>query len=72
MDDVYIYAVELPSKIKGTVIERSDDIIVFVNANLTKEEQDKAVKHELKHVADYHVRDMRNVAELEREASMAV
>lgn len=70
MGEVYIYAVALPSKVKGVTIERLNDIIVFVNANLTEEEQNKAAKHELRHVERCHVRDMRGVAELEIEAAV--
>ena len=61
MGEVYIRGVELPPKIKGSVIKREDDFIVLVNTLLTEECQMKAVKHELDHVIEDHFYDEKPV-----------
>lgn len=68
MNDVYIYAVPLPTKVRGMTVSRPDCTVVFINAYLTPELQGKTVEHELKHVEFDHAYDLRGVARLEEEA----
>ena len=68
MEQVYIYAAPLPSKVKGVIVERLNDIIIFVNENLSDEEQKAAAEHELRHFREAHVWDIRGVGELEGES----
>lgn len=65
--DLYIYAVPLPAKVKGVLVQK-EEAIIFVNDYLTEEEQRKAIAHELSHYKFDHVYDMRSVGRVEQEA----
>lgn len=55
MNDVFIHRVSLPPKVKGLVVKRDDDYIVFINEALSDAEQQKAVRHELQHIMHVHL-----------------
>ena len=51
MDEVYIRLVPLPSTVYGvTVKDENGDFNVYINSNLSAPAQDRAIKHELKHI----------------------
>ena len=55
MNDIFIHRVSLPPKVKGLVVKRNDDYIVFINEALSDAEQQKAVRHELEHLRQVHL-----------------
>ena len=49
--DCYVFTAVLPSAIKGFITENSDgQSIIIINCLLSKSEQIKAFRHELKHL----------------------
>jgi hypothetical protein len=68
MNDVFIYKVPLPAKIKGATILKDDDYIVFINELLSEISQEKALNHELRHIKHNHLYDLRSVKVCEVEA----
>lgn len=48
--DYYIRFVDLPAGIKGITVLKKDFYSVYINAGLSSEEQQKAIKHELTHI----------------------
>ena len=51
---IFTKTYELPGDIKGFVVEWPDgDYTIVINSLLSKEEQKKVLKHELKHLKNY-------------------
>lgn len=70
MNDVFIYRVELPTKIKGNITILNGDYLIFINSLLKEETQFKALRHELAHYKLDHMYDeLKDVLTCEREAN---
>ena len=67
MNEVYIYKVPLPGKIKGCVAVKDDDYIVFINESLSEEQGKKALDHELDHIRKRHQYTEKPAVQCERE-----
>lgn len=69
MDEIIIVSHKLPDKIKGLVTPNADGTYtIFVNRNLTDEQQKATVQHELKHIRHGHFcSDTRSVDQIESE-----
>lgn len=67
MNDVYIYKIPLPTKVRGVLLQR-EETIIFVNEYLNEREQRRAIEHELNHYEHDHVYDLRPVGTVERDA----
>ena len=51
MGDIYIRGIELPLTVKGvTVVDSDGNFNVYINILLSHAVQQKATKHELKHI----------------------
>lgn len=55
MYDVFVRVLKLPNKVKGVTVTDSDGAYcVFVNSEISANEQKKALEHELKHIKLQH------------------
>lgn len=55
MYDVFVRVLKLPNKVKGVTITDSDGAYcVFVNSEISSEEQKRALEHELRHIKLQH------------------
>lgn len=55
MYDVFVRLLKLPNKVKGVTVTDSDGAYcVFVNSEISENEQKKALEHELKHIKLQH------------------
>ena len=71
MGDVFIHRVALPPKVKGLIIKRNDDYIIFINEALSDAEQRKAILHELSHLENYHLeQDILSAPECENQITL--
>lgn len=52
MDDVFIYYVSLPSRVKEFVTPCQDGYTIYINDSLSKEEQLSAYYHAMIHIID--------------------
>ena len=51
MDDIHVRLLKLPSTVYGvTVRDENGDFNVYINSNLSASAQDRALKHEMKHI----------------------
>ena len=50
MEDVYVYPVDLPPKIKAFSTPCPDGFTVYINQNLDQRHQFSAYQHELEHI----------------------
>ena len=72
MYDVFVRVLKLPRKVKGvTVTDSEGAYCVFVNSEISKKEQQKALLHELKHIKLQHLYNNLPVLINEREAEEA-
>ncbi len=70
MDDIIYRLVKLPNKINAvTVIDENGDYNVYINENLTYEEQLKSYKHEKKHIKKNHFYQDKAIDKCEKEAN---
>lgn len=70
MDDVICRFIGLPAKINAvTVVDNDGDYNVYINANLSIEEQKKAYLHETRHIKKNHFFIQKNVKDCEYEAN---
>ena len=70
MDDVFIYYVPLPSKVKEFVTPCQDGYTIYINDSLSNEEQLSAYYHAMIHIVDhdfekYDVQDIEALAHAE-------
>lgn len=49
-DDVHIYIQDLPHKIKGFTVPDADGYSVYLNAHCSREQNERTLKHELRHI----------------------
>lgn len=71
MDNVYVYRIPLPGKVKGLTVLKNGDYIVFINENLCEETQNIALQHELRHIKYNHLyNDCINVPICECQANI--
>lgn len=55
MYDVFVRVLKLPNKVKGvTVTDSEGAYCVFVNSEISSDEQKRALEHELKHIKLQH------------------
>lgn len=70
MGDIFIRGIELPLTVKGvTVLDENGDYNVYINVLLSFDVQQKATKHELKHIRKEHFYDFEPVIHNELEAN---
>ncbi len=70
MDDVICRFIGLPAKINAvTVVDNNGDFNVYINANLSCEEQKKAYRHEVRHIRKNHFFIQKPVKDCEIEAN---
>ena len=59
----------MPPRVNAvTVIDENGDFNVYVNSRLSVEEQQKAYKHECRHIKKDHFHSSKSVEECEEEA----
>lgn len=69
MYDVYIRFIPLPISVEGSVLPNEDMTFdIYINANLCSEKQKAVLEHELKHIKNDHLWDLRPVYIIEGEA----
>lgn len=69
MQEIITRIVDLPPKIKGMVVkDHEDDYNIYLNQNLSIEEQQKSYNHELKHIQRNDFRTYKTINEIETEA----
>lgn len=70
MNDIFIRGIELPLTIKGvTVLDADGNFNVYINILQSYDVQQKAAKHELKHIQSEHFYDFQPVIYNELEAN---
>lgn len=70
LGDIYIRGIELPLKIKGvTVLDSEGNFNVYINILLSYDVQQKATKHEIRHIKKNHFYDFEPVVHNELEAN---
>lgn len=70
LGDIYIRGIELPLTVKGvTVLDSDGNFNVYINILLSHAVQQKATKHELKHIKSEHFYDYEPVVYNELEAN---
>lgn len=70
MGDIYIRGIELPLTVKGvTVLDSDGNFNVYINILQSYDVQQKATKHELKHIKSEHFYDYEPVVYNELEAN---
>ena len=69
MDEIICRIIELPPRVNAvTVVDENGDFNVYVNSRLSLEEQQKAYKHECRHIKKCHFHSLKSVEECEEEA----
>ena len=71
MDDIFVYFLPLPGKVKECVTMNEDgSYSVFIKESLSPEDKLRAYKHAQRHIQCLHFenRDVKSVQEVEREA----
>ena len=63
MDEVYIYIVKLPPRIKAFTAPCADGYTVYINESLSGEGRLKAYNHELRHIrrGDFEKDDVQRI-----------
>jgi len=67
MDEIILRYVNLPLTIKGKVMYGEDCYNIYLNCNLTRENNRKTLLHEIKHIKKNHLFSENSVVLLERE-----
>ena len=69
MYDVYVKLLKLPHKVKGVTVDDSDGAyLVFINSEISEDEQKNALMHELNHIKCSHFYSALPLYLKEREA----
>ena len=63
MEDVFVYLVPLPTKIREMITPCDDGYTVYLNSRLTQEAQEKAYNHALLHIEmnDFELQDVQEI-----------
>lgn len=70
MDEVICRLIGLPAKVNAvTVVDDNGDFNIYINANLSYEEQKKAYRHETRHIRKNHFFTQKAVKDCELEAN---
>lgn len=70
MDEVICRLISLPAKINAvTVVDDNGDFNIYINVNLSYEEQRKAYRHETRHIRKNHFFIQKAVKDCEKEAN---
>lgn len=65
-DNIFIYYIDLPYKIAGTVILNDDaSYTIYINRRLSIERQYKALRHELRHITNNDLYSELSIREIE-------
>jgi Zn-dependent peptidase ImmA (M78 family) len=66
MKDVFIHVISLPVSVRGvTVTDENNDYNIYINANLSQDQQKKALEHELKHIERDDFESFEDIREIE-------
>lgn len=68
MDDIFVYVVDLPTKINEMVTPCNDGYTVYLNARLSRERQIEAYKHAVYEHVENNDWEKGNVQNIERRA----
>ena len=72
MGDILTRIIPLPAGVSAmTVLDENGDYNIYINAALTREAADTAMRHELAHIKGGHFESDKPVCECEREADDA-
>ena len=67
MNDYSVYIVALPGTIKGAVrIDPTGYASIYINASLSHAEQQKTLRHELRHLRRNDMYNLRSIRQVER------
>ncbi len=70
MDEIICRHIGLPAKVNAvTVVDDNGDFNIYINANLSYEEQKKAYRHEVRHIRKNHFFIQKAVKDCELEAN---
>ena len=70
MGDILTRVIELPASVSAmTVVDENGDYNIYINAVLTREAADRALRHEMAHIRGGHFEADKPVAECEQEAN---
>lgn len=70
-DDYFIHYIEFPKTVRGVTLPLPDGSFdIYINSLLEPEEQQKALRHELRHISAKHFDDYSSVPENEAEAEL--
>ena len=64
--DVHLLGYPLPQNIKGFLIEDQGQYIIYINDQVSLEEQQKAIKHEINHLINNDIKNEDDVKDIER------
>jgi hypothetical protein len=68
MDNVFVRLDDMPIKVKGyVVLDANGDYNVYINKDLSYDQQMKALAHEIIHIDNEHLRVMLPVMECEEQ-----
>lgn len=71
MNDFICRFADLPMKVNAvTVVDENGDFNIYINANLSKERQNKSFIHECRHIRKNHFYQEMAVEECEMEADL--
>lgn len=68
MDRIFIRGIALPGSVRGASVKVGDDYVVFVNTNLCPAAQNRAARHEIRHIRLDHFYNQEPVIINEMEA----
>lgn len=68
--DVIIMSISMTKGIKGAFIEDDGKYLIYINCNLSLEQQKKAIKHELTHLIYDHLHSDEDLEDLEKEMDL--
>lgn len=54
LNDIYLYNISLPTKIKGLAYYTGECYVVYINSRISFEQQQKTTVHELIHILENH------------------
>ena len=67
-NDCFVTVCPLPGHVKGLVKEVVDARVILINQDLSDEEKERTLRHELRHLQRDDMRRQQTIAEIEREA----
>ena len=58
-DDIHIYTINLPCRVKGFTVPDDDGYSVYLNARCTREQNRRTLAHEISHIhrGDFYCND---------------